>query len=110
MLLEKTNSRLRAKVYFELLGNVLTDWSSTDNCATLPITYSSPRIRLPPVSYRVVVYVGTLTFYLQPRSQAHIDFQAELCADTGRTLYVCWTCMVHVLLSQLKVALQAICW
>ena len=85
VLLEKTNSQLRTKVYFKLLNNVLTDWSSTSNCATLPITlYSSPRYSLPRVSYPVIVYVGTLTFYLQPRAQVHIDFQAELCVDTGR--------------------------
>ena len=28
--------------------------------------------------------IETLKFYLQPRVQVHIDFQAELCADTGR--------------------------
>ena len=30
------------------------------------------------LSYSVFVYVGTLTLYLQPNVQGHMDFQAEL--------------------------------
>ena len=86
-LLEKTNSQVRAKVYFKVLSNVLTDlsatrdWSGT-NCATTPprTVYSSPRYSLPRLSYSVFIYVGTLTLYLQPHAQCHIDFQTELCA------------------------------
>ena len=35
VLLQKTDSQLRAKRYFELLRNILVDWSGT-NCANLP--------------------------------------------------------------------------
>ena len=82
-LLEKTDSQLRMKMYFKRLDNVLTDWSSKINCATPPMTiYSSPRISLPRLSYIVVIYVGTLTLYLQPHVQADVDFQANICDDS----------------------------
>ena len=82
-LLEKTDSQLRMKLYFKQLDNVLTDWSSTINCATPPMTvYSSPRISLPRLSYSVFIYVGTLTLYLQPHVQADVDFQANICDDS----------------------------
>ena len=89
-LLEKTNnSQVRAKLYFKVLSNVLTDlsatidWSGT-NCATTPprSLYSSPRYSLPRLSYSLFIYVGYLTLYLQPHAQAHIDFQTELCANS----------------------------
>ena len=82
-LMEKTDSQLRMKLYFKQLDNVLTDWSSTINCATPPMTvYSSPRLSLPRLSYSVFIYVGTLTLYLQPHVQADVDFEANICDDS----------------------------
>ena len=86
-LVEKTDSQLRAKVYFKLLSNVLVDWSRTINinatyCTTFLRTISSPRYNLPGVSYSVFIYVGTLTLYMQPRVQGYIDFKTELCGNS----------------------------
>ena len=88
-LMEKTDSRVRAKLYFKVLSNVLSDlsttidWSGT-NCATIPprTVYSSPRYSLPRLSYRIPIYIGTLTLYLQPHAQGRIETRAELCASS----------------------------
>ena len=86
-LLEKTDSELRAKLYFKINRNVLVDWSRTINytttfCSTFSRTVPSPRYNLPGVSYSIFVYVGTLTLYLQPYVQGHMDFRAELCGNS----------------------------
>ena len=85
-LVEKTDSHVRIKLYFKLRSNVLVDYSSTaTNCATHRRTHSSPRYSLGRYSYGVFIYVGTLTLYIQPRIQAHIDSRVELCTNS-RTL------------------------
>ena len=86
-LLEKTDSELRAKLYFKVNRNVFVDWSPTINytttfCTTFSRTVPSPRYNLPGVSYSIFVYVGTLTLYLQPYVQGHMDFRAELCGNS----------------------------
>ena len=86
MLLEKTDSQVRAKLYFKLLNNVLIDISNATNtsaCATTPsgTLYSSPRYNLPRVSYSIFIYVGTLSLYLQPHVRANIDFRTQLCVN-----------------------------
>ena len=86
-LLEKTSSQVQAKLYFKINSNVLVDWSRTINytttfCTTFSRTVPSPRYNLPRVSYSVFVYVGTLTLYLQPYVQGHMDFRAELCGNS----------------------------
>ena len=88
-LAEKTGSRVRGKLYFKLRSNVVVDNEfNPANCATLQRNlYSSPRFRLPRLSYSIFIYVGTLSLYLQPYVQARIDFQSELCSNV-RTLRV----------------------
>ena len=88
-LLEHSNGRVRTKLYFKVLNNVLTDLSATltwpgTNCATTPPRnrYSTSRYYLPSVSYSIFIYVGTLSLRLRPRVQAHIDSQSELCANS----------------------------
>ena len=90
-LLEKTNSRVRAKVYFKLLNNVLVDWSlsvgwSVTDCANIPprAPYSSPRYSLPRVSCGVHIYGGSLSLNLQAHVQARIETRAEICANSRR--------------------------
>ena len=90
-LLEKTDTRVRAKLYFKLLNNVLVDWSrsvswSGTNCATLPPTtvYSSPRYSLPRISCGISIYGGSLSLNLQAHAQARIETRAELCANSRR--------------------------
>ena len=86
LLLEKTDSQTRAKLYFKLLNNVLIDISNSTNtfaCATTPsgTLYSSPRYNLPGVRYSIFIYVGTLSLYLQPHVRATIDFRTQLCVN-----------------------------
>ena len=86
-LLEKTGSHVQTKLYFKINSNVLVDWSRTINytttfCTNFSRTVSSPRYNLPGVSYSIFVYVGTLTLYLQPYVQGHMDFRAELCGNS----------------------------
>ena len=90
-LLENSNGRVRTKLYFKVLSNVLTDLSATvtwpgTNCATTPprTRYSTRRYYLVRVSYSIFIYVGTLRLYLQPYVQGHIDFQTELCSNSRR--------------------------
>ena len=90
LLLEKTDSQTRAKLYFKLLNNVLIDISNATNtfaCAntTSGTLYSSPRYNLPGVRYSIFIYVGTLSLYLQPHVRATIDFLTQLCVNL-RTL------------------------
>ena len=82
-LVEKADSRVRGKLYFKLRSNVLIDNPfNPANCATLQRTlYSSPRYSLGRLSYSIFIYVGTLSLYLQPHVQAHIDFRSELCMN-----------------------------
>ena len=85
VLVEKTDSQVRRKLYFKLRSNVLVDSSSSSTttiCATLRRTlYSSPRYSLGRLSYGIFIYVGTLSLYIEPHVQAHINFRAELCAN-----------------------------
>ena len=86
-LLEKTDSQLRAKRYFRVNSNVHVDWDRTINytttfCTTFSRTVPSPRYNLPRVSYSIFIYVGTLTLYLQPYVQGHMDLGAELCGNS----------------------------
>ena len=90
VLLEKTNTQVRRKLYFKVLNNVRADSSSTiswsgTSCATIPrTTTSTPRYSPGRLSYSIFIYVGTLTLYVQPHVQGHIDAQAELCASSRR--------------------------
>ena len=89
VLLEKTDSQVRAKLYFKLLSNVLIDNSNATNtyaCATTPsrTLYSSRRYSLSRVSYSIFIYVGTLSLYLQPHVQAHLNFRTEYCVNLTR--------------------------
>ena len=90
VLLEKTNTQVRRKLYFKVLSNVLIDSSSTiswsgTSCATIPRrNVSSRRYSLGRLSYSIYIYVARLTLYLQPHVQSHIDARAELCASSRR--------------------------
>ena len=90
VLLEKTNTQVRRKLYFKVLSNVLIDSSSTiswsgTSCATIPRrNVSSRRYSLGRLSYSIYIYVARLTLYLQPHVQGHIDARAELCASSRR--------------------------
>ena len=88
-LLEHSYGRVRTKLYFKVLSNVLTDLSATvtwpgTNCATTPPRnlYSTRRYYLARVSYSIFIYVGTLSLHLRPYVQAHIDSRSELCANS----------------------------
>ena len=85
VLLEKTDSQVRAKLYFKLLSNVLIDRSRA-TCTPSPsrTLYSSRRYSLSRVSYSIFIYVGTLSLYLQPHIQAHLDFRTEYCVNLRR--------------------------
>ena len=85
VLLEKTDSQVRAKLYFKLLSNVLIDRSNA-TCTPSPsrTLYSSRRYSLSRVSYSIFIYVGTLSLYLQPHVQAHLDFRTEYCVNLRR--------------------------
>ena len=89
VLLEKTNIQVRRKVYFKVLNNVRanSDWTiswSDTSCATIPRRTTSTRYSLGRFSYRIFLYVATLTLYVQPHVQGHIDYQAEICASSSR--------------------------
>jgi len=80
----KNRQRVRGKLYFKLLSNVLIDSSNpASNCAIIQrrTLYSSPRYSLGRLSYSIFIHVGTLSLYLQPHVRAHIDFQSELCMN-----------------------------
>ena len=85
VLLEKRNDILYSKLYFKVRSNVLTDrYNEFDfnNCyRPSQILYSSNRYSLRRVSIRIFVYVGTLTLYIQPHVQGHIDSRQELCTN-----------------------------
>ena len=90
LLLQKTSTQVHIQLYFKVLNNVLIDLSLTINCsdtscATIPRrTVSTPRYYLSPYSYSIFVYVGTLTLYVQPHVQGHINARAEICASSSR--------------------------
>ena len=89
VLLEKTNTQVRRKVYFKVLNNVRanSDWTiswSGTSCAAIPRrTISTTRYSLGRYSYRIFLYVATLTLYVQPHVQGHIDARAEICANSS---------------------------
>ena len=95
VLLEKTNTQVRRKLYFKVLNNVHVDISSTiswsgTRCATIPrTTTSTPRYSLGRLSYSIFIYVARLTLSVQPHVQGHIDVQAELCASSRRIRAFC---------------------
>ena len=85
VLLEKRNDILHSKFYFKVLSNVLFDYNNEfnfNNCyRPSPKSYSSNRYSLRRVSYRIFVYVGSLTLYIQPHVQGHIVSRRELCTN-----------------------------
>ena len=85
VLLEKNNDRLTSKVYLKILSNVLINYKSVFNfkrCYRPKQTlYSSKRYSPGRVSYKIFVYVGTLSLYIQPHIQAHLDSRQELCTN-----------------------------
>ena len=89
VLLEKTNTQVRRKLYFKVLNNVHANsdstisWSGT-SCATIAQTISTPRYNLPRSSYSIFLYVATLTLYVQPHVRGRIDARAEICANSSR--------------------------
>ena len=86
LLIEKRDEFLHAKLYFKFLGNVLTDYNFESNstyCYRPSQTlYSTSRHRLFRIKFRIFVYVASLSLYLQPHVQAHLDSRQEVCTNT----------------------------
>ena len=93
VLLEKLDNRLRTKMYFSILNNVLTDlYYDTTFSSSLPTSYQyrpSPtvyatrRYSIPRVSVPIFIYIATLSFYLQPHIEARIESRREFDINGG---------------------------
>ena len=85
VLLEKRDNRLYSKLYLKIRSNVLINSYRVFNfkkCYKPSQTlFSSNRYSLRRVSYSIFVYVGTLSLYIQPHVQAHLDSRQELCTN-----------------------------
>ena len=84
VLLEKRNDSLYSKLYFKVLSNVIVEYYNEYNfsdCYRPLQTLYSKRYSLRRVSYSIFIYVGTLSFYIQPHVEAHLDSRQELCTN-----------------------------
>ena len=86
VLLKKRDDRLHSKVYLNIRSNVIVNYYRKFNFKKCykykpPKTNQSKRYSLRRASYSIFVYVGTLSFHIQPHVQARLHSRQELCTN-----------------------------
>lgn len=80
ILLQKTGSNIRGRVYVQIGSNVRTNYDRSTQCYNYDSDILQDTYRLFSFRYRVYLYVITLGVDINVNLAADIDFSSQICA------------------------------